>query len=122
MTEHPRRENGTLILALIAGLSISGSFTALFSSVVPFSIFPLIALVLAVYCLHQRYLNRAMPKGMPSLAAACFMLGLLLYSTIVRAEYPQIGSNFLPAILSVALVFWIGVKVKARKTATNPEV
>ena len=76
--EKPGRENGTLLLALIAGLSINGSFAALFSSVVPFSIFPLIALVLAVYCLHQRYLNRAMPDGMPKLAAACFLLGLLL--------------------------------------------
>lgn len=40
MMEKPGRENGTLLLALIAGLSINGSFAALFSSVVPFSIFP----------------------------------------------------------------------------------
>ncbi|WP_114194749.1 YijD family membrane protein [Edaphovirga cremea] len=115
MTEQPRRENGTLLLALIAGLSINGTFAALFSSVVPFSVFPFIALVLAVYCLHQRYLNCAMPDGMPKLASACFLLGLLLYSAIVRAEYPQIGSNFLPSIISVVLVFWIGVKLKNRK-------
>ncbi|MGG4627153.1 YijD family membrane protein [Serratia odorifera] len=114
--EKPGRENGTLLLALIAGLSINGSFAALFSSVVPFSIFPLIALVLAVYCLHQRYLNRVMPDGMPKLAAACFVLGLLIYSAFVRAEYPQIGSNFLPSILCVVLVLWIGIKLKARKT------
>ncbi|MDT3253862.1 YijD family membrane protein [Serratia sp. root2] len=113
--EKSGRENGTLLLALIAGLSINGSFAVLFSSVVPFSIFPIIALVLAVYCLHQRYLHRAMPDGMPKLAAACFLLGVLLYSAIVRAEYPQIGSNFLPAIVAVALVLWIGVKLKARK-------
>lgn len=113
--EKPGRENGTLLLALIAGFSINGSFTALFSSVVPFSIFPIIALVLAVYCLHQRYLDRAMAHGMPKLAAACFLLGLLLYSAIVRAEYPQIGSNFLPSIICVALVFWIGVKLRAHK-------
>ncbi|VEA69161.1 Inner membrane protein yijD [Serratia plymuthica] len=113
--EKSGRENGTLLLALIAGLSINGSFAALFSSVVPFSIFPIIALVLAVYCLHQRYLHRVMPDGMPKLAAACFLLGVLLYSAIVRAEYPQIGSNFLPAIVAVALVLWIGVKLKARK-------
>lgn len=113
--EKPGRENGTLLLALIAGLSINGSFAALFSSVVPFSIFPILTLVLAVYCLHQRYLHRAMPDGMPKLAAATFLLGVLLYSAIVRAEYPQIGSNFLPAIISVVLVFWIGIKLKARK-------
>lgn len=113
--EKPGRENGTLLLAFIAGLSINGSFAALFSTVVPFSIFPLIALALAVYCLHQRYLNQPMSEGMPTLVAACFLLGILAFSAYVRAEYPQIGSNFLPAIVSVALVFWIGLKLKARK-------
>lgn len=110
------QERGTLGLAFIAGLAINGTFAALFSSVVPFSIFPMITLVLTVYCLHQRYLNRTMPVGLPSIAAACFVLGVLLYSAVVRAEYPAIGSNFLPAVLSVALLFWIGFKVRARKT------
>lgn len=117
----PGRENGTLLLTLIAGFSINGSFAALFSSVVLFSVFPIIALLLAVYCLHQRYLNRAMLDGTPKLAAACFLLGLLLYSVIMRVEHPQIGSNFLPSILCVALVFWIGFKLKARK-ALNENV
>jgi uncharacterized membrane protein len=110
------QDKGTLLLALIAGLSINGTFAAVFSSIVPFSIFPLIALVLTVYCLHQRYLNRTMPVGLPGLAAACFILGVL-YSTVVRAEYPDIGSNFLPAVLSVALVFWIGSRMRSRKTS-----
>ena len=105
------QDKGTLLLALIAGLSINGTFAAVFSSIVPFSIFPIIALVLTVYCLHQRYLNRTM-----GLAAACFILGVLLYSTVVRAEYPDIGSNFLPAVLSVALVFWIGSRMRSRKS------
>ena len=110
------QDKGTLLLALIAGLSINGTFSAVFSSIVPFSIFPLIALVLTVYCLHQRYQNRTMPVGLPGLAAACFILGVLLYSTVVRAEYPDIGSNFLPAVLSVALVFWIGSRMRGRKS------
>ncbi len=88
------QDRGTLLLALVAGLSINGTFAALFSSIVPFSVFPIISLVLTVYCLHQRYLNRTMPVGLPGLAAACFILGVLLYSTVVRAEYPDIGSNF----------------------------
>lgn len=116
MTEKPYHDKGTLLLALIAGLSVNGAFTALFSSVVPFSLFPLLALVLSVYCLHQRYLHHEMPEGMPLLAAACFLLGLLVYSALVRVEYPQIGSNFLPAILCVALVFWIGFRLKKRRT------
>lgn len=116
MTEQPNQDNGTLVLALIAGLSISGTFDAFFSSVVAFSIFPIVALVLAVYCLHLRYHQSEMAKGLPTLAAFCFLLGILLYSTIVRAEYPQIGSNFLPSVICVVLVFWIGIKLKKRKS------
>ena len=66
------QDRGTLLLALVAGLSINGTFAALFSSIVPFSVFPIISLVLTVYCLHQRYLNRTMPVGLPGLAAAFF--------------------------------------------------
>ena len=87
----------------------------LFNAFVPFSIFPLIALGLAARCLHQRYLNRAMPEGMPSLAAAFFLLGILLYSAIVRADYPEIGSNFLPVVLMVALIFWIGTRLRRKR-------
>ncbi|MDG0806933.1 YijD family membrane protein [Pectobacterium brasiliense] len=115
MTEKPHQEKGTLVLALIAGLSVNGAFAALFSSIVPFSIFPLIALVLSIYCLHQRYLHHSMPEGIPMLAAASFLLGLLIYSAIVRVEYPAIGSNFIPSILCVVLVFWIGLKLRRRK-------
>lgn len=109
------RDKGTLLLAFLTGLAINGSFTVLFSSLVPFSVFPLITLGLAAWCLHQRYLNRAMPDGMPSVAAAFFLLGILVYSAIVRAEYPDIGSNFVQTILMVALVFWIGLKLRSRR-------
>ncbi|MDX6916840.1 YijD family membrane protein [Pectobacterium carotovorum] len=119
MTEKPHQEKGTLVLALIAGLSVNGAFAALFSSIVPFSIFPLIALVLSIYCLHQRYLHHSMPEGIPMLAAASFLLGLLIYSAIVRVEYPAIGSNFIPSILCVVLVFWIGLKLRRRKEADS---
>lgn len=60
------QDKGTLLLALVAGLSINGTFAALFSSIVPFSVFPIISLVLTVYCLHQRYQNRTMPVGLPA--------------------------------------------------------
>ncbi|MEI7368754.1 YijD family membrane protein [Pectobacterium colocasium] len=119
MTEKPHQEKGTLVLALIAGLSVNGAFAALFSSIVPFSIFPLIALVLSIYCLHQRYLHHSMPEGIPMLAAASFLLGLLIYSAIVRVEYPAIGSNFIPSILCVVLVFWIGLKLRRRKESDS---
>ena len=108
------QDKGTQLLALIAGLSINGTFTAVFSSLVPFSLFPIISLVLTIYCLHQRYQNRTMPVGLPGLSAACFILGVLLYSAVVRAEYPDMGSNFLPALLAVILVFWIGFRLRNR--------
>lgn len=116
MEQSSRRETGTLLLALITGLAINGTFNTLFSELVHFSIFPLLTLILAVYCLHQRYLNFAMPQGLPVLASACFLLGILLYSAMVRVVYPEIGSNFVPSILSVVLVFWILFKLKARKS------
>ena len=112
------QDKGTLLLALIAGLSINGTFAALFSSIVPFSVFPIISLVLAIYCLHQRYQNRTMPLGLPGLSAACFILGVLLFSTVVRAEYPDLGSNFFPAVLSVIMVFWIGYRLRNHKADT----
>ena len=34
--KHSVQDKGTLLLALIAGLSINGAFAALFSSIVPF--------------------------------------------------------------------------------------
>ncbi len=112
--KHSVQDKGTLLLALIAGLSINGAFAALFSSIVPFSVFPILSLLLTVYCLHQRYQNRSMPVGLPG-RRRLFILGVLLYSTVVRAEYPDIGSNFFPAVLSVAMVFWIGYKMRNRK-------
>jgi len=114
MMKQSGQEKGTLLLALIAGLSINGTFTAVFSSLVPFSLFPIISLVLTIYSLHQRYQNRTMPVGLPGLSAACFILGVLLYSAVVRAEYPDMGSNFLPALLAVILVFWIGFRLRNR--------
>ena len=72
------QDRGTLLLALVAGLSINGTFAALFSSIVPFSVFPIISLVLTVYCLHQRYLNRTMPVGCRVWQLLVFILGVLL--------------------------------------------
>ncbi len=66
------QDRGTLLLALVAGLSINGTFAALFSSIVPFSVFPIISLVLTVYCLHQRYLNRTMPGRLAGSGSCLF--------------------------------------------------
>ncbi len=109
------RDKGTLTLAFITGLAINGSFSVLFSAIVPFSVFPLIVLGLSAWYLHQRYLNRSMPEGMPGLVAAFFLLGILIYSALIRAQYPEIGSNLIPGVLLVVVVFWIVTKWRAAR-------
>ncbi|MDX7998906.1 YijD family membrane protein [Xenorhabdus sp. Reich] len=113
--EQYRQDKSTMLLALIVGLATHGTFSAFFNVYVPFSIFPIIALVLSLYCLHQRYLNYPMAEGLPKLATGCFFLGMFMYSAFIRMEYPAIGSNFLPVIIGTVLVFWIYMKVKGRK-------
>ncbi|OSM94008.1 hypothetical protein AU490_14405 [Lonsdalea populi] len=116
MAKLKNAEKGTLVLSMIAGLSVNGTFTALFSAIVPFSIFPLIALALSVYCLHRRYRRLDMSLGLPKLVAGCFLLGLLLYSATIRAEYSQIGSNFVPSTLCVVLALWLIIKLRSRQS------
>lgn len=114
MAKLKNAEKGTLLLSMIAGLSVNGSFAALFSAIVPFSIFPLIALALSVWCLHRRYRRLEMSLGLPKLVAGCFLFGLLLFNAMIRAEYPQIGSNFVPSILCVLLALWLIIKLRGR--------
>ncbi|AYA41477.1 YijD family membrane protein [Xenorhabdus nematophila] len=113
--EQYRQDKSTMLLALIVGLATHGTFSAFFNSHVPFSIFPIIALVLSLYCLHQRYLNYPMAEGLPKLATGCFFLGMFMYSAFIRMEHPAIGSNFFPVVIGTALVFWIYLKVRGRK-------
>lgn len=115
MTDHNSHEKSTLLLALVVGLSTHGTFSALFNSLVEFSIFPIITLVLAIYCLHQRYLNHAMPVGLPKLVVGIFFLGLFGYATILRAQHPEVGSNFIPATIIVILALWLYTSWKSRQ-------
>ncbi len=107
-----RLDKGALLLTFLIGLSVKGSYSVLFSAPVSFSLFPLIALGLSVWSLQQRWLSGAVPEGMPSLFVAVILSGVFLYSSIERVAHPEIGSNFVPTVLMVALIFWIGVKIK----------
>ncbi|CDL84159.1 YijD family membrane protein [Xenorhabdus szentirmaii] len=113
--EQYRQDKSAMLLALIVGLSTHGTFSVFFNSHVPFSIFPIVSLALALYCLHQRYLNYPMAEGLPKLVTGCFFLGMFMYSAFIRMEYPAIGSNFLPVTIGTVLVFWIYLKAKGRK-------
>ncbi|MBP6124234.1 MULTISPECIES: YijD family membrane protein [Providencia] len=115
MMDHKSYERSTLLLALVIGLSTHGTFSALFNSLVEFSIFPVIALVLAVYCLHQRYLHQAMPMGLPKFVAGSFFIGIFGYAAILRVQHPEVGSNFIPSTVIVILALWMYTSWKARK-------
>lgn len=111
-------EKPTLLFALLAGIAFGGSWCVLFSASVAFSIFPLLALALTIYCLLQRYQRYAMMDGMASLALGCFGLGLFGYAALVRTQYPQMGSNFLFVVISLALIFWLGVRLQKLRQTT----
>lgn len=115
MTDHKNYERSTLLLSLVVGLSTHGTFSALFNSSVEFSIFPIIALILAVYCLHQRYLHHAMPMGLPKFVAGSLFLGMFGYAAILRVQHPEVGSNFIPATVIVIIALWMYTSWKARK-------
>ena len=115
MKDHKNYERSTLLLALVIGLSTHGTFSAMFNSLVEFSIFPIITLVLAVYCLHQRYLHHAMPIGLPKFVVGNFFIGVFGYAAILRVQNPEIGSNFIPATIIVVLALWLYKSWKTRK-------
>lgn len=115
MTEHKNYERSTLLLSLVIGLSTHGTFSTLFNSFVEFSIFPIVTLILAVYCLHQRYLNQAMPMGLPKFVVGSFFLGMFGYAAILRVQHPDVGSNFIPATVIVIIALWMYTSWKARK-------
>lgn len=56
-----------------------------------------------------------MSVGLSGLVVVCFIFGVLLYSTVVRAEYSDIGFNFFSVVFFVIMVFWIGAKMRNRK-------
>lgn len=115
MTERNCHEKGTLLLSFIIGVAVHGTFSTLFNSFVSFSIFPILALCLAVYCFHQRYLHHPIPEGLPKIVTGLFFLGLFAYNALLRVEHPEMGSNFFSSIIIVALVFWLYRSIKVRK-------
>ncbi|UJF19458.1 YijD family membrane protein [Vibrio sp. SS-MA-C1-2] len=113
----------TLVLSLIAGACGAGSWAALFSSYATFSIFPIIGLVLALYTLYESYASQRMVEGTSKLAAACFFIGVFGFSSFVRTEHPEIGTNFISLMIVLVLLCWVAYKqgLFSGKTATTAE-
>lgn len=86
----------TLLLAVTVGVCSNAILSTLTVTEVTFSIFPLIALVLAVQMLYQNYLRNPIAEDLPLVGLACFFVGAFGYSAFIKAQYPEAGSNFLP--------------------------
>lgn len=108
--EHVKTERKTLILALVSGVCGNALLAGLTVSQVAFSIFPVIALVLAVQALYQEYLRKPMPEGTPLMSLACFFVGAFGYSAFLRMLNPDMGSNYFAIIVSMSLLLWVAVK------------
>jgi len=96
-----------LTFSLIAGLSTNALLSGLTITQVELSVFPLLSCVLAFYCMLQEYKERAIEGDIPLLTAASFIVGALSYSVCIRVVKPEIGSNFFPLIVCMALIFWM---------------
>ncbi|MGR5065959.1 YijD family membrane protein [Photobacterium sp. DNB22_13_2] len=119
--EQTKAERKTLVLSLLAGLCGNATLAVFTSSAVAFSIFPVIAFAMALYCLYQEYLSKPMAEGTPAIAFACFLVGAFGYSAFVRAQVPDMGSNFLPLILALGLLFWVAYKLGIMTPKAQPE-
>ncbi|MEX6161572.1 YijD family membrane protein [Proteus mirabilis] len=120
--EQNRCEKSTLLLSVVIGVALHGSYSTLFNPLTgPWSIFPLISLVLAVYCLYQRYLNQPMTHGMPKLIFSFFLLGLFGYNAYLKTSNPEMGANFFSSVCIVIIALWIYRQIKQRKRLREQE-
>lgn len=104
-------ERKTLVLALVAGVCGDALLSWVTMSEVGFSIFPLIALVLAVQALYQEYLANPVSEDIPLVGLACFFVGAFGHSAFVKAQHPESGSNFFAIIVAMLLLAWVGKKL-----------
>ncbi|WP_114767905.1 YijD family membrane protein [Vibrio rhodolitus] len=104
-------ERKTLVLALIAGMCGDALLSWLTMSEVSFSIFPIIALVLAVQALYKEYLTNPVSEDIPLVGLACFFVGAFGHSAFLKAQHPEAGSNFFAILVSMLLMLWIGKKL-----------
>lgn len=109
-----------LLLALLIGICGDAFWAVLTESAVPFSFFPLIALVLAAYQLYQHYRHEPMVGNTPTCILLSFFIGVFGHTALIKVQYPELGSNFfsliamllLLAVLSIKLGVSVGEKAK----------
>ncbi len=109
MTHNSERK--TLLLAVIAGMCGNALLSSVTLNEISFSIFPLIALVLAVQMLYQNYLANPVAEDIPMLGLACFFVGAFGHSAFIKAKYPEVGSNFFAIVVTLILLAWVGKRM-----------
>ena len=109
MTHNSERK--TLFLAVIAGMCGNALLSSVTLNEISFSIFPLIALILAVQMLYQNYLANPVAEDIPMLGLACFFVGAFGHSAFIKAKYPEVGSNFFAIVVTLILLAWVGKRM-----------
>lgn len=106
-----KSERKFLLLAVLAGVCGSATLATLFVSNVAFSLFPIIAFILSIYCFYQLHVTQPLTEGTPLIAFACFLVGAFGYSAFIRMQMPDLGGNFFSLIVTMVLLFWVGFKL-----------
>lgn len=104
-------ERKTLILAIIAGMCSNAIISSILHSAVAFSIFSVIALALSLQMLYQEYLRNPVAEDIPMIGLACFFVGVFGHSAFLKAQHPEIGSNFFAIMITLLLLLWVGRKL-----------
>ena len=107
MSSISSQDKKVLLFSLIAGAGANGTLAGVTLEQVAFSFFPLIACGLSFYCMLSEYQNRALEGDIPLLTAASFLVGALGYSVFIRVSFPEIGSNFLPLMICMGIIFYM---------------
>ncbi|OOF09876.1 hypothetical protein BZJ19_11145 [Salinivibrio proteolyticus] len=109
--EQVKSERKFLVLSLITGICGSATLATLFIGGVAFSIFPILAFVLAVHACYQLHERQPLTEGTPLIAFACFLVGAFGYSAFMRMQMPELGGNFFSILVAMVLAFWVGHKL-----------
>ncbi|GDY27652.1 MULTISPECIES: DUF1422 family protein [unclassified Agarivorans] len=100
-----------LLLAFIAGLCGNASLALLTVPELTFSVFPIIAFVLSIMQLYQLYMEKDLSEDSPLMGVAAFLLGALGYSAMLRAQFPDIGSNLVLLLICLFIGLWLMFKL-----------
>jgi hypothetical protein len=98
----------SLLLALVSGMSANALLSAISVPNFSFSIFPLICLILAIQMMYQLYLTKPLTDDFPMLGLGSFFIGFFGHSAFVKAQHPEVGTNFFSIIVTLLLLLWVG--------------